>query len=1264
MWNATHYGLGIESHKYGGEVNHAENNTAYHNTIYDVGIGDTMDSCIRHVLYSDGGPVKNNTWKNNICLKSDQRVVYAETVDDDENLTDNLWISNIIFNSSTSTRKPIRYKGSIYTVSEAESALPEIFQDNIQADPQLIDPDNGDFNLSISSPCIDAGDNLTRTNGAGTGTIFTVDNANYFMDGWGLINGDIIFVGDDSDLMVTTVDYDTKTITVNRSFTWADNDEVGFNFYGNAPDIGAYESNFALTYYVSYSTGADSNNGTSINSPWQNISKVNAEMNWGVINPGDDIYFKRGDTWNDRLELRVGGSSSNWMIIGAYGSGAKPIIDTTSDGNGITISSNNVKYVKIQDFEIIDQTVDGLTVESKTGVNNITVFNVDINNSGNCALFFDCIDHYIIENCTANNSDNSGFVIYGNNGDKCQNGQILNCTSTNVTANDGFDIHKDDSNYDAGFNHYLYNCVGGYCDEQAFDLSTAGNIYLKNCSAYQCNDSPFICGNEVENVTIDGFFSYDEPYVEIYLEDTKNVIIRNSVFKLPNYRLLTIYGNDIFPANNITIYNNDFFKDSNTVERILFDNTTDNITFKNNIFYAFQQTVGSWLVQSPGNLSVNDIYFNHNAWWCYDGGASDNTWWYQDGVFLNLTQWNNLEEVDTDRIINASMVDPINNDFNLGASSSCIDAGTNLTLTNGADTGTVITVDNANFFMDGWGLITGDIIFVGDDSDLLITNVDYDAKTITVNRSITWTDDEEVGFSFYGNAPDIGAYEYLYTLSAPSGFSANANGRFQINLSWTDDAEADSTRVEWYTSSDGSWDVGDHNLLCNGSAETTSQSGLSPGTTRYYKAWSWNSTYSVWSSGATASATTNNNTAPSFGSLSPSNGSTGVSVSTSSLSVTITDSDGDTFNWTIETSPNIGNSSGNNTSNGTKTCSVSGLSYSTTYTWYVNATDSYASTNESYCFTIESEPSNPPSDGGTPPTQPKNKAPIADADGPYSRHVGQIITFDGTGSSDPENNTLTYTWNFGDGNNGTGKTPTHIYNSTGLYNVTLTVSDGLLASNDTTTANISEIPVVIDLDGDGWGDEIEESYGTNITDPNSYPLDTDSDGTPDNSSSDGKYIGDTDDDNDGLSDVIEIQLGSDPKNKSDVKKVTYGGYEYYLIDINGDWISDNFYNPYNLMNTSMSKQSDGIYLIDSDGDEDWEYIYDPTSETITIYKEKTSEEFPWTIVIIIVVVVALIIIVIAGLFRAGFLYLEYVEVEEESEEESKGKKNRSFKGDA
>ncbi len=87
----------------------------------------------------------------------------------------------------------------------------------------------------------------------------------------------------------------------------------------------------------------------------------------------------------------------------------------------------------------------------------------------------------------------------------------------------------------------------------------------------------------------------------------------------------------------------------------------------------------------------------------------------------------------------------------------------------------------------------------------------------------------------------------------------------------------------------------------------------------------------------------------------PYNSTEDVPIDISELHITISDPDTDALKWNIETNPDVG--SQNNLSEpgetgGIKTCTISGLTYHTTYTWYVNATDINGhSTNKTYIFT-------------------------------------------------------------------------------------------------------------------------------------------------------------------------------------------------------------------------------------------------------------------------------------------------------------------------
>lgn len=54
---------------------------------------------------------------------------------------------------------------------------------------------------------------------------------------------------------------------------------------------------------------------------------------------------------------------------------------------------------------------------------------------------------------------------------------------------------------------------------------------------------------------------------------------------------------------------------------------------------------------------------------------------------------------------------------------------------------------------------------------------------------------------------------------------------------------------------------------------------------------------------------------------------------------------------------------------------------------------------------------------------------------------GQLLSFEGSDSSDPDGDTLTYRWDFGDGSISTEANPQYTYNKKGQFTVTLTVSD-------------------------------------------------------------------------------------------------------------------------------------------------------------------------------------------------------------------------------
>jgi hypothetical protein len=107
---------------------------------------------------------------------------------------------------------------------------------------------------------------------------------------------------------------------------------------------------FGATYYVS-NAGSDDNDGLSPRSAWASLERVNL----GPYQPGDSIFFRRGDSWRGQL-LPQSGSEEGYVTYGAYGEGPKPLFlgsitkddpaDWADERNGIWSTGGEVKVIR------------------------------------------------------------------------------------------------------------------------------------------------------------------------------------------------------------------------------------------------------------------------------------------------------------------------------------------------------------------------------------------------------------------------------------------------------------------------------------------------------------------------------------------------------------------------------------------------------------------------------------------------------------------------------------------------------------------------------------------------------------------------------------------------------------------------------------------------------------------------------------------------------------------------------------------------------
>jgi len=144
------------------------------------------------------------------------------------------------------------------------------------------------------------------------------------------------------------------------------------------------------TYYIDAENGNDLSTGKSEALAWKSFNKVNKNL----LSAGTKLYLKKGSVWNQRLEIRGSGTASNWITVGAYGTGdSRPKIALTNHKDDIAIlicdldktsgtaRQQNISYVEIMDLEISDTRM-GIYYRTFVGTENIgfRVKNVVFNN--------------------------------------------------------------------------------------------------------------------------------------------------------------------------------------------------------------------------------------------------------------------------------------------------------------------------------------------------------------------------------------------------------------------------------------------------------------------------------------------------------------------------------------------------------------------------------------------------------------------------------------------------------------------------------------------------------------------------------------------------------------------------------------------------------------------------------------------------------------------------------------------------------------------
>lgn len=103
----------------------------------------------------------------------------------------------------------------------------------------------------------------------------------------------------------------------------------------------------AANYYFSALTGDDSRlsiEARNPETPWKSLKKLNSIFK--SLQPGDSILFKRDETFYGTITISQSGTADKPIVLGAYGSGSKPIITSLIDLKDLKCRENGVYEIE------------------------------------------------------------------------------------------------------------------------------------------------------------------------------------------------------------------------------------------------------------------------------------------------------------------------------------------------------------------------------------------------------------------------------------------------------------------------------------------------------------------------------------------------------------------------------------------------------------------------------------------------------------------------------------------------------------------------------------------------------------------------------------------------------------------------------------------------------------------------------------------------------------------------------------------------------
>ncbi|MGB2820916.1 MAG: cadherin-like domain-containing protein, partial [Phycisphaerae bacterium] len=560
--------------------------------------------------------------------------------------------------------------------------------------------------------------------------------------------------------------------------------------------------NDADTYYVADPRGADGLAGTAddvdssdsypgtMAQPFATLARAAAAAALG------DTVLIRGGTYNEQLVPQHSGGPGEYITFQNYGDEVVTITGASLDP---AINISNRSYVAIRGLNVanVNRWLWALDAHHNIIEGNHFSHAINPGASSKGGLFFqEATYNKIIDNVIDDNTSDN-LALHASDYNLIQGNTITRAGHTLWTIKGGdFNVLRDNyfhnewqkigEVYDpwgAGFDHELYEYN-----------TTKHNLITNNVFAYTPSSGDH------------------SPFAGIQYAGQDGIIRQNLFYEMVGPGLdLTLYGEEATYNTGNRIYNNVFSRTefagislSGATGYAFSDNVFKNNALSNSVFVA-NDTRWSWYTQELDGQPVqlltgrlDGFLFEGNGFVGAQGvdepylvtyGSRDSS---SNPPQQTVAWWeaNHPELFAGNMSADPQFVDEVGHDFHLRPGSSMVDAGTFLTTTVGSGTGTSVTVEDASYFYDGYGIggEAGDTIQLeGQSVTATVVDIDYENNILILDQPVSWADGQGVGLSYSGDAPDIGAFEYEGAApdnTAPTASDDSASAQEDIALTF------------------------------------------------------------------------------------------------------------------------------------------------------------------------------------------------------------------------------------------------------------------------------------------------------------------------------------------------------------------------------------------------------------------------------------------------------------------------------------------------